>query len=63
MSSYTKKLSVLITVVIALSFVAITTNITAILQPQATYAGVGVVVSADRKSPIATSGDKNVYII
>ena len=50
------------TVAIALSFLA-TTSITAILQPQAAYAGVGEVVSADRKAPIATSGDNNVYII
>ena len=61
MSSYTKKLAVPIAVIIALSFAA-TTSITAILQPQAAYAGVGEVISADRKAPIATSGDNNVYI-
>ena len=60
MSSYTKKLAVLITVVIALSFAA-TTSITALSQnsANATRAG-GEVLSA--LAPIATTTGNHVYI-
>jgi len=60
MSSYTKKLSVLIIVVVALSYAA-TNSITVLSQnlANATRNG-GEVLSA--KAPIATSGDKNVYV-
>jgi selenocysteine-specific translation elongation factor len=60
MSSYTKKLSVLITVVIALSF-AVTNSIAVLSQnsANATRAG-GEVLSA--KAPMATTTGNHVYI-
>jgi hypothetical protein len=60
MSSYTKKLSVLIIVVVALSFAA-TNSMTVLSQnlANATRNG-GEVLSA--KALIATSGDKDVYV-
>jgi hypothetical protein len=60
MSEYIK---VAVIVVIAMTIVAAaTTSITAILQPQIVYAGLTMDTSAPRKAPIATSGDKNVYV-
>jgi hypothetical protein len=61
--SNTKKLTVLIAVVIALSFAfAATTSITSILlKQQSAFAFANIEINF-RKAPIATSGDKNVYV-
>jgi hypothetical protein len=62
MSTCTKKLTVLIAVVIAISFAA-TTSITSILpKQQSAFAFANIEINF-RKAPIATSGDNNVYVV